>query len=56
MLFFYLLRISAHSYTEHAATLTTKLEQSSDSTKVTFSLVGVPKGQEDEIKRNIEGY
>ncbi|EDR03222.1 uncharacterized protein LACBIDRAFT_192730 [Laccaria bicolor S238N-H82] len=40
----------------HAATLTTKLEQSSDSTKVTFSLVGVPKGQEDEIKRNIEGY
>ncbi|KAF9479290.1 hypothetical protein BDN70DRAFT_878968 [Pholiota conissans] len=40
----------------HEATLTTTLTQSSDSTKVVFSLVGVPLGREDEIKRNIEGY
>ncbi|KAG6910285.1 hypothetical protein DXG01_011682 [Tephrocybe rancida] len=40
----------------HSATLTTTLEQSSDSTKVKFSLAGVPTGMEDEIKRNIEGY
>ncbi|KAG6861540.1 hypothetical protein C0995_015273 [Termitomyces sp. Mi166 len=40
----------------HSATLTTTLEQSSDSTKITFSLDGVPTGMEDEIKRNIEGY
>ncbi|KAF9246336.1 activator of Hsp90 ATPase [Melanogaster broomeanus] len=41
---------------EHEATLTTTLEQSSDSTKVTFSLTGVPKGTEDDIERNIDGY
>ncbi|KAH7921379.1 hypothetical protein BV22DRAFT_1019489 [Leucogyrophana mollusca] len=40
----------------HAATLTTTLEQSSDSTKVTFTLDGVPKGLEDELTRNLEGY
>jgi len=40
----------------HEATLTTTLEQSSDSTKVTFTLAGVPKGMEDELERNIEGY
>ncbi|KJA13685.1 hypothetical protein HYPSUDRAFT_151310 [Hypholoma sublateritium FD-334 SS-4] len=40
----------------HDATLTTSLTQGSDSTKVVFSLVGVPLGTEDEIKRNIEGY
>ncbi|KAF8197507.1 activator of Hsp90 ATPase [Pholiota molesta] len=40
----------------HEATLTTTLDQSTDSTKVTFSLTGVPTGREDEIKRNIEGY
>ncbi|KAF6763730.1 chaperone activator [Ephemerocybe angulata] len=40
----------------HAATLTTTLDQGSDSTKVKFSLAGVPLGMEDEIRRNIEGY
>ncbi|KAG6817796.1 hypothetical protein H0H87_003204 [Tephrocybe sp. NHM501043] len=40
----------------HFATLTTTLEQLSDSTKVTFSLAGVPTGKEEEIKRNLEGY
>lgn len=43
-------------YKDHSATLTTTLEQSDDSTKVNFSLSGVPKGMEDEIQRNIEGY
>lgn len=40
----------------HFATLTTTFNQSSDSTKVTFTLVGVPVGMGDEIKRNLEGY
>ncbi|KZT34712.1 hypothetical protein SISSUDRAFT_1052399 [Sistotremastrum suecicum HHB10207 ss-3] len=40
----------------HDATLTTTLDQSSDSTKITWNLVGVPKGQEDETERNIQGY
>ncbi|KAG7448287.1 uncharacterized protein BT62DRAFT_890232 [Guyanagaster necrorhizus] len=41
---------------DHTATLTTTLDQSDDSTKITFTLSGVPLGMEDEIKRNIEGY
>jgi len=41
---------------EHEATLTITLEQSSDSTTVTFTLEGVPKGMEGEIERNLEGY
>ncbi|TFL07333.1 activator of Hsp90 ATPase [Pterulicium gracile] len=40
----------------HQATLTTTFEQSTDSTKVKWSLANVPKGVEDELKRNIEGY
>ncbi|KAJ8594292.1 hypothetical protein M405DRAFT_872204 [Rhizopogon salebrosus TDB-379] len=40
----------------HFATLTTTFAQSSDSTKVTFNLSGVPTGMEDEITRNLEGY
>ncbi|THH16146.1 hypothetical protein EW146_g4433 [Bondarzewia mesenterica] len=40
----------------HEAILTTTLAQATDSTKVTFSLDGVPTGMEDEIRRNIEGY
>ncbi|EAU88891.2 chaperone activator [Coprinopsis cinerea okayama7 len=40
----------------HEATLTTTFDQSTDSTKVTFSLAGVPTGMEDELRRNIEGY
>ena len=40
----------------HEATLTTTFDQSTDSTKVTFTLTGVPKGMEDELRRNIEGY
>jgi len=41
---------------DHFGTMTITFDQSSDSTKVTMSLDGVPKGMEDEIKRNIEGY
>jgi len=41
---------------EHVATLTTTLDQSTDSTKVTFTLEGVPTGLEDEMRRNLEGY
>ncbi|KAJ7578531.1 activator of Hsp90 ATPase [Mycena floridula] len=40
----------------HIGTLTTTLDQSSDSTKITLTLAGVPTGMEDEIKRNLEGY
>jgi len=40
----------------HSAVLTTALEQGTDSTKVTFTLDGVPTGMEDEIRRNLEGY
>lgn len=40
----------------HEATLTTTLDQSSDSTTVKFTLAGVPLGKEDETKRNIQGY
>lgn len=40
----------------HTGTLTTTFVQSTDSTKVTFSLEGVPKGLEEEIHRNLEGY
>jgi len=37
-------------------TMTITFDQSSDSTKMTLSLDGVPTGLQDEIKRNIEGY
>ncbi|KAI0374639.1 hypothetical protein BV20DRAFT_934726 [Pilatotrama ljubarskyi] len=40
----------------HFATLTTTLDQGSDSTKVTWSLDGVPLGMEEEITRNLQGY
>ena len=40
----------------HTGTLTTTLEQSTDSTTVIFSLAGVPTGMEEEIRKNIEGY
>ena len=40
-------------FTGHFATLTTTIDQSSDHTKLTWSLAGVPKGMEDEIQRNI---
>jgi len=40
----------------HDAILTTTLNQSTDTTKVVFSLAGVPLGMQDEIKRNLEGY
>jgi len=40
----------------HSATLTTSLVQSSDSTKVTWNMTGVPVGMEDEIQRNLQGY
>jgi len=40
----------------HDAILTTTLNQSTETTKVIFSLVGVPLGMQEEIKRNLEGY
>jgi len=40
----------------HYATLTTHLEQLSESTKITWSMIGIPVGLEDEIHRNIQGY
>lgn len=40
----------------HEGKLTTTLDQQSDSTKVQFKLSGVPRGMEDEIRKNIEGY
>ncbi|KAF8516760.1 activator of Hsp90 ATPase [Gautieria morchelliformis] len=42
--------------TGHIGTLTTTLDQSSDSTKLVLTLAGVPKGLEDETRRNLEGY
>ena len=62
MAFWYAFYLSMHFFgyglasLGHEATLTTTLDQSSDSTKVVFTLVGVPLGKEEEIKRNIEGY
>lgn len=40
----------------HEATLTTTLEQGSDSTRVQWVLDGVPLGMEDEIQRNLQNY
>ncbi|KAK7034707.1 Co-chaperone [Paramarasmius palmivorus] len=40
----------------HVATLTTTFDQSSESTRVVLRLEGVPRGMEDEIRRNLEGY
>ncbi|KZT02340.1 uncharacterized protein LAESUDRAFT_752231 [Laetiporus sulphureus 93-53] len=40
----------------HVAMLTTRLEQGSDSTKVTWTLSGVPLGMEEETTRNLQGY
>ncbi|KAI0958149.1 hypothetical protein AcW1_006318 [Taiwanofungus camphoratus] len=40
----------------HEAKLTTMLEQSTDSTKVTWMLEGVPLGMEEETSRNLQGY
>ncbi|KIK61844.1 hypothetical protein GYMLUDRAFT_198656 [Collybiopsis luxurians FD-317 M1] len=42
--------------TGHEGKLTTTLDQSSDSTKITLVLEGVPLGMEDEIRTNLEGY
>ena len=44
------------AHVEHTATLTTTLDQGSDSTKVTWQLDGIPLGMEDEITRNLQGY
>lgn len=40
----------------HSATLTASFDQSTESTTVKLALDGVPKGMEEEIERNIEGY
>ncbi|CAE6519206.1 unnamed protein product [Rhizoctonia solani] len=41
---------------DHDGKLTITLDQQSDSTKVEFKLSGVPLGQEDETRKNLEGY
>ena len=43
-------------FLDHEGTLTATLNQQSDSTKLVIELSGVPKGQEDEIERNLTGY
>ncbi|CAE6391815.1 unnamed protein product [Rhizoctonia solani] len=40
----------------HDGKLTITLDQQTDSTKVEFKLSGVPLGQEDETRKNLEGY
>lgn len=40
----------------HFATLTASLEQGIDSTTLKLSLDGVPKGLEEEIESNLNGY
>lgn len=45
-----------HHLSGHVGTLTTTFDQGSDFTKLTLSLAGVPKGYEDEIRHNLEGY
>jgi len=40
----------------HSGTLTTTINQQSDSTKVLWELAGVPTGQEEEITNNLRGY
>ncbi|KAF8337886.1 activator of Hsp90 ATPase [Cantharellus anzutake] len=50
-------RLRAPSWPEdHEGTLKVTLDQQSDSTKLVMELSGVPKGQEDEIERNLLGY
>ena len=44
------------AFLDHFAKLTTTLDQGSDSTKVTWTLEGVPLGMEEEINRNLNGY
>jgi activator of HSP90 ATPase len=44
---------------DHKATLTTALDQSPESfysTKVSLALANIPKGLEDTIKRDLEGF
>ncbi|KAG8687499.1 hypothetical protein FRC11_007117 [Ceratobasidium sp. 423] len=41
---------------DHDGKLTITLDQQSDSTKVEFKLSGVPIGQENETRKNLEGY
>ncbi|KAF9513465.1 hypothetical protein BS47DRAFT_1344250 [Hydnum rufescens UP504] len=41
---------------DHEGTLTAMLDQQADSTKLVMELSGVPKGQEEEIERNLTGY
>jgi hypothetical protein len=41
---------------DYEAKLTTTLEEQLDSTKLLLELEGVPKGQEDELERNLMGY
>ena len=41
---------------DYEGKLTTTLEEQSDSTKLLLELEGIPKGQEDELERNLMGY
>ncbi|KAF9519454.1 hypothetical protein BS47DRAFT_1336879 [Hydnum rufescens UP504] len=41
---------------DHEGTLTATLDQQADPTKLVMELSGVPKGQEEEIERNLTGY
>ena len=41
---------------DYEGKLTTTLEEQLDSTKLLLELEGIPKGQEDELERNLMGY
>lgn len=45
-----------HLHPDHYGTLTVTLEQGSDSTDATFTLTGVPKGQEKEVESNLYAF
>ncbi|KAF8760335.1 Activator of Hsp90 ATPase, N-terminal [Rhizoctonia solani] len=50
-------RLNSPSWpSDHDGKLTITLDQQTDSTKVEFKLSGVPLGQEDETRKNLEGY
>ncbi|KAJ1308612.1 hypothetical protein OPQ81_004310 [Rhizoctonia solani] len=50
-------RLNSPSWpSDHDGKLTITLDQQTDSTKVEFKLSGVPIGQEDETRKNLEGY
>jgi activator of HSP90 ATPase len=50
------LALMTRRYADHEGKLTTTLDQQDDYTKLVLELSGVPKGQEDEIEKNLIGY